>query len=150
MNQTIFINRIIEPILFANQLIEFLLAKHDLIEITIYGKILSLDKKTLKGTYKTSFIKNLIFKIYNFKVDLSEYRKIQHVIGKYFYHDWGLILKDNQKGFFSYKMKVFLIDCVDQEDLNRLKKLFDSFMKAEIIDNYEICEDEYIDPYFEN
>jgi len=150
MNRTIFINRIIEPIVFANQLIEFVLDKHDLIEITLYGKILSADKKAMKGTYNTSFIRKLIFKNYNFKLDLTEYRKIQHVIEKYFCQDWGLIFKDNQKGLFSFKMNVFSIDCADQEDLNRLKELFGSFIKKAIIDNYEISEDEYIDPYYEN
>jgi hypothetical protein len=128
MDRTIFINRIIEPILFANQLIEFVLNKHDLVEITLYGKILSVDKKAMKGTYKTAFIRKLIFKNYNFKFDLTKYRNMQHVIEKYFCQDWGLIFKENQKGLFSFKMNVFYIDCIDQ-DMNSLKELFSSFIK---------------------
>lgn len=124
MNRTIFINKIIEPILFANQLIEFALNKHNLVEITLFGKIFSADKIALKETLRLPSIRNLKFKNYCFKLDMAKYRNISQIIEKYFCQDWGLIFKKNQTGLFSYKMKVISIDCNDIEDLNGLKELF--------------------------
>ena len=150
MSRTIFINRILEPIIFSNQLIEFLFDRNDKIEITLYGKIESEDKKALKGIYNTSFIRKKVFKNYNFNLDLNRYKNIKNRLEKYFVQDWGILINENYKGLFSFKMDTFNIDCVDENDSDEKKQFFDSLIKIGIIDKYEIIEDDYIDPYYQN
>ena len=150
MNRALFINRILEPVIFVTQLIEFLFDKNNKIEITLFGKMESEDKKALKGIYKTSFIRKIIFKNYNFSLDLNRYRNIKNRLKKYFGQDWGIFLNENHKGLFSFKMNVFNIDCVDENDTDEKKQFFDSLIIIGIIDKYEIIEDDYIDPYYEN
>ena len=150
MNSSIFINKILKPELFANQIIEFLFDNNEIIEINLLGKINSEDKKVLKGINKTSFFRKLIFRDYNFKLGFIEFKSLQDILNNYFQQDWGLIINENQKGYFSYTMNVFYIDCLNEEDKKNKLHLFDSFIENNIIDKFEIIEDDYIDPYYEN
>ncbi|MCD4696270.1 MAG: hypothetical protein K8S16_08500 [Bacteroidales bacterium] len=150
MNRMISINRINKPTLFGNQLIEFLFEKINEIEITLYGKLEQEDKKVLKKFYKTSIIRELIFKIYNFKLDFKIYKDIQGRLEKYFMQDWGIFIHETNKGLFSFKMNNFFIDCTDKYDKKSKMQFFDSLIKSGIIDTYEFIEDDYVDPYFKN
>jgi hypothetical protein len=148
MNRVIFINRILEPILFANQLIEFLFDRNYKIEITLYGKIEPEDKKALMENCKSSLVSKIFFSSYNLELDIDEFRKIKCRLEKYFVKDWGLIVNENQKGFFSFQMNIFNIDCVDERDKEEKKRFLDSLIKDKIVDKYEIIEDDYKDPYY--
>ena len=148
MNQVIFINTIIEPIHFGNRLLEFLFSKYKEIEITVYGKIDSVDKKSLDKINKTSFLGKVIFQHYKFSLDIHGFNNIKNKIEKYFNQDWGLFINENHKGLFSYKMNVFNIDCIDANDKKEKIQFFQSLVENNIIDQFEIIEDDYIDPYY--
>ncbi|KJF43467.1 hypothetical protein [Draconibacterium sediminis] len=150
MNYSIFINQIIAPVKFANELIEFLLTRHGEFEISIYGKIDASDRKFLKGIIKNPFLGTLIFKRYDLLIDSKKYETIKSRIEKYFENDWGLKIDENHKGLFSTKNKVLGIDCIDEKDKHEKAKLFNKLINKDVIDKFEIIEDDYVDPYFEN
>lgn len=45
-------------------------------------------------------------------------------------------------------MNVFNIDCIDGNDKKEKRQLFQSLVENDIIDQFEIIEDDYIDPYY--
>ncbi len=149
MNRSIFIDKIIEPVLFGNQILEYLFEENDKIELTLYSKLELVDKKFLKPYYRISFIRKFIFKNYNFFLDLNGYKNIESKIEKYFKQDWGIIINENQKGFFSFNMNVFYIDFTDEKDKENKIQFFVALIKSGIIDKYEIVEDDYVDPYYQ-
>jgi hypothetical protein len=150
MNQVIFIHQVIIPVKFANELVGFLFAKNDELEITLYSKIEISDRKFLKGVIKKSFIGENVFKRYNLFLDFEQFEKIRNRVERYFENDWGFIIDKNHKGFFSYKNRIFRIDCVDDNDKIEKEQFLNSLIKIGVIDNFEIVEDDYVDPYYQN
>jgi hypothetical protein len=150
MNQVIFIHQVIIPVKFANELVGFLFAKNDELEITLYSKIEISDRKFLKGVIKKSFIGENVFKRYNLFLDFEQFEKIRNRVERYFENDWGFIIDKNHKGFFSYKNRIFSIDCVDDNDKIEKEQFLNSLIKIGVIDNFEIVEDDYVDPYYQN
>jgi hypothetical protein len=150
MNQVIFIHQVIIPVKFANELAVFLFSKNDELEITLYSKIEIPDRKFLKGVIKKSFIGENVFKRYNLYLDFEQFEKIKNRVERYFENDWGFIIDKNYKGFFSYKNRIFRIDCVDDNDKIEKEQFLNSLIKIGVIDNFEIFEDDYVDPYYQN
>ena len=150
MNQVIFIHQVIIPVKFANELVGFLFAQNDELEITLYSKIEISDRKFLKGVIKKSFIGENVLKRYNLFLDFEQFEKIGNRVERYFENDWGFIIDKNHKGFFSYKNRIFHIDCVDDNDKIEKEQFLNSLIKIGVIDNFEIVEDDYVDPYYQN
>ena len=150
MNQVIFIHQVIIPVKFANELVGFLFAQNNELEITLYSKIEISDRKFLKGVIKKSFIGENVLKRYNLFLDFEQFEKIRNRVERYFENDWGFIIDKNHKVFFSYKNRIFHIDCVDDNDKIEKEQFLNSLIKIGVIDNFEIVEDDYVDPYYQN
>jgi len=152
IDTTIYIDNILKPTIFANQLIEFLFDKNNItiIEITIFQKLKPEDKKALKGIYDNSFINRIISNNYNFTLDLDKYRSIKNRLEKYFKGGWAFtIISGKHQGVFSSNMDICFIDCVDENDKAEKEQFLDSLILSKVINEYEVDENDWIDPYYE-